>query len=182
MTSNSYTEDQQTKKLLQIRNGIISILDKYQEDIEFVKKSRNVNSEDIITFANNITFNLRAPKLWAPPYPLVGAGPPAPQADQMRAGSLAAFALRKDKNKLNDIKIITDTEESVSEAKQDDDAGSMSQSKNAGLAGSKRDYSAMSKSNKTESKSSALPPKIIPKVQIININAGLSDSDSENSS
>ncbi len=84
---------------MEIRNNILSALEKHEEDIKFVKEAKSVSAEDVIIFANNISHTLRAPKLWAPPHPLVGAGPPAPQAEQMRAGALAEYITRIGKSK-----------------------------------------------------------------------------------
>ena len=94
--------DYNLKKLLEIRNNIISVLEKHEEDIIFVTEAKSVSAEDVIVFANNFSHSLRAPKLWAPPHPLVGAGPPAPQAEQMRAGALAEYIARIGKPKNDD--------------------------------------------------------------------------------
>jgi hypothetical protein len=81
----------QVKKLLEIRHAITSTLSLYDKDIESIRDARCVQGSDVIEFANNIALALRAPKLWVRPFPLVGAAPPAPQAEQMRAGVLANY-------------------------------------------------------------------------------------------
>ena len=81
----------QVKKLLEIRHSITSTLAAHEEGVKQIKNAKTVQCQDVIEFANNIAFALRAPKLWTPGFPLIGAAPPAPQAEQMRAGVLASY-------------------------------------------------------------------------------------------
>lgn len=81
----------QVKKLLEIRHSISSTLAAHEEDIKYIKCAKTVQCQDVIEFANNIAFALRSPRLWTPGFPLIGAAPPAPQAEQMRAGVLASY-------------------------------------------------------------------------------------------
>lgn len=81
----------QVKKLLDARHNITLALKDCADVIESIKNARSVPCRDVIKFANNIAFSLRSPKLWTPGFPLIGAAPPAPQAEQMRAGALASY-------------------------------------------------------------------------------------------
>eukprot|EP00608_Synchroma_pusillum_P011761 CAMPEP_0198442054 /NCGR_PEP_ID=MMETSP1452-20131203/65112_1 /TAXON_ID=1181717 /ORGANISM="Synchroma pusillum, Strain CCMP3072" /LENGTH=210 /DNA_ID=CAMNT_0044162685 /DNA_START=18 /DNA_END=648 /DNA_ORIENTATION=+ len=54
--------------------------------------ARTTRASHVVELARAMTFTLAAPPGWAPGAPLLGSHPPAPQAEQMRAGLLGRAA------------------------------------------------------------------------------------------
>jgi len=79
------------RELLDASNDIYSKLHQYKDDLKDIHNSSNIDHNDIIDFADNITLTLSAPRLYRDGLPLIASHAPCPQFYEMRMGRLATF-------------------------------------------------------------------------------------------
>jgi len=84
------------KNILNTRRKIDTFLKDNNDLIESIESAKLVPISSVIKLAEVSSRTVKAPPLWTPGNPIVGAYPPAPQLEHMRAGMLGS---------LNQIKI-----------------------------------------------------------------------------
>jgi len=91
------------RELLAASNDIYSKLHQYKDDLKDIHNSSNIDHNDIIDFADNITLTLSAPRLYRDGLPLIASHAPCPQFYEMRMGRLATFNSSSTVKQIQDI-------------------------------------------------------------------------------
>lgn len=123
------------RELLAASNDIYSKLHQYKDDLKDIHNSSNIDHNDIIDFADNITLTLSAPRLYRDGLPLIASHAPCPQFYEMRMGRLATFNSSSTVKQIQDIgnnkeELSIERKISIMQEKQERQLSSTSNSNN----------------------------------------------------
>jgi hypothetical protein len=94
-------------RLLRAKKEITQFNYEHREFFAKLSSALSPQFDEVIAFADKVTLTLNAPRDWQPGLPLIGAHPPAPQLEEMRAGHLEKYnfdlkkTLRKDEAEMS---------------------------------------------------------------------------------
>ena len=78
-------------ELLKAKKLIDETLQEHRDELKAIKSAKSIAIVDLLSISLNIRYNTHAPREYKIGFPLINGHPPAPQAEEMRTGSLATY-------------------------------------------------------------------------------------------